>query len=151
MDSSYFLSSRFPVWFWALIGANKGLLTFIQDSAEGVVSVMDFDCCDDCVVVRHRIQVVIVVDIQSGKTEILWMPWGIIRGKEVIEHQTVFSPAFIGTTDWWPLLCLIFQLYTHSSDRLFKDGVKTICTKYFCTMQNTVVNTFPDFVLIFLV
>jgi len=60
---------------------------------------MDFDCCDDCVVVRHTIQVVIVVDIQFGKTEILWMPWGVICGKEVIEHQTVFSPPFIGTTD----------------------------------------------------
>jgi hypothetical protein len=49
--------------------------------------------------IRHRIQVVIVVDIQFGKTEILWMPWGIISGKEVVEHLTVFSPVFMGTTD----------------------------------------------------
>jgi len=49
--------------------------------------------------IRHRIQVVIVVDIQFGKTEILWMPWGIVSGKEVAEQQTVFNPAFIGTTD----------------------------------------------------
>jgi hypothetical protein len=49
--------------------------------------------------IRHRIQVVIVVYIQFGKTEILWMPWGIVSGKEVAEHQTVFNPAFIGTTD----------------------------------------------------
>jgi hypothetical protein len=79
------------------------------------------------------------------------MPWGIVSGKEVAEHQTVFNPAFIGTTDWWPFLCLIFQLYTHDSDHLFQDEVKTIYTENFCTMQNTVINTFPDFVFIFLV
>jgi len=49
--------------------------------------------------IRHSIQVVIVVDVQVGKTEIPWMPWGIVSGKEVVEHQTLFNPAFIGTTD----------------------------------------------------
>jgi len=38
---------------------------------------------------------------------------------------------------------------THDSDHLFNDGLKTIYTKNVCTLQNTVIKTFPDFVFIF--
>jgi hypothetical protein len=112
----------------------KGFLTFIQDYTEGVVSVIDFGCCDDRVIDQTQNQ---------GGGSCGYSVW---QNKGSVDALGVLSLArkSLNTKQFsiQPLLAPLTNGHF---------CVTTICTKNFCTLQNTVISTFSDFVFIFLV
>jgi hypothetical protein len=55
--------------------------------------------------------------IQVGKTDILWMPWGIVSGKEVAEHQFSIQPLLAPLTDGH--FCVSSSSCTHTTLIIF--------------------------------
>lgn len=78
----------YAVWSPAFTGINKGTIFLcIPDAAQGAVSEIALECCDDCQVKQTQDRdgihgPTLDLDIWADKTKILQMSWDIIKDKE---------------------------------------------------------------------
>jgi len=114
------------VWFWVSTGTNNGLfLTCIQGTVEGEASVTALECCENSLVewLQHwdgSVGQIIKLHIQTGKINVLWIPWGIIKDEKELNfrNSSQTNLSWYGllhhqnTTNWKPFLYHIFLSFT---------------------------------------